>query len=223
MTRRRRWLVRFGILAAIVALLVVLREPILRGLGDQLIVDEPPVPGAAQLILSGDRAPELAIKAFQDGSTTELLIVDWWPTRTERLGITTAHATTLRRALVKHGVPEASILPLPGRPRDLYQVADGIGTWLEQHPDKHLIVYSNRFGSRHVQVIFQRVLGERRERVHLQAVAHPEFDERDWWHNKTGLKDFWSAAVRLVFTWTHDRPGHDYPDWDADAYEKGLR
>jgi hypothetical protein len=223
MTTRRRWLVRIGVIAAIVALLVVFRQPILRGLADQLIVNEPSVPGAAHLILGGDCAPELAVKVFLDGNATEILLVDWWPDRTDRLGITSSHSATLRRALVKHGVPEPSIQSLPGQPRDLYQTADGVGTWLDQHPDKHLIVYCNRFSSRQVQVIFQRVLGERRERVHLQAVAHPEFDERDWWQQKTGLKDFWAATVHLLFTWTHDRPHHDYPDWDPDAYEKGLQ
>jgi hypothetical protein len=223
MTTRRRWLVRFVVVAAIVATLVVFRAPVLRGLGEQLIVDEPPVANAVVLILGGDRSPELAIQTFKDGHTPAILLVDWQPQRAERLGITTSHATTLRHVLVKQGVPEQSIQLLPGRPRDMYEVADGIAAWLEQHPDKHLVVYCGRFGSRHVHVILQRVLGEQRERVHLQAVAHPEYDAGQWWQHKAGLKDFWAAATRLAFAWTHDRPRHDNPVWDPDAYEKGLQ
>jgi hypothetical protein len=223
MIRRRRWLVRFVVIVVIVALLVLFRHAILQGLAEQLIVDEQPQAGAAILILGGDRSPELAVKAFQDGQAPAVLLVDWWPQRPERLGITPPHAAMQRQVLVKHGIPDQDIALLPGQPRDLYQVADSIGLWLEQNPDKHLNVYCGRFDSRQVQVIFGRVLGEQRRRVHAQAVAHPEYDEHDWWCNKMGLKDFWGAGVRLAFVWTHGRPRHDQPEWDPDAYEKELQ
>ena len=223
MLMRRRWLVRLVVVAAFIALLVLFRQPILQGLAEQFVIDEQPQAGAAILILGGDRSPELAVKAFQDGQAPALLVVDWWPQRPERLGITPSHAATLRQVLVKQGVPDQSIALLPGRPRDLYQVADSIALWLAQNPEKQLNVHCGRFGSRQVQVIFGRALGEERKRVHIQAVAQPEYDERDWWCHKAGLKDFWSAGIRLAFVWTHDRPRHDEPEWDADAYEKGLQ
>jgi hypothetical protein len=220
---RRRWLVRLIVVAVLVALLILFRQPILRGLAGQLIVDDLGAENSTVLILNGDRSPELAVKAFQDGKTREILVIDWRPDRPVRLGILPEPKTVERQVLVKQGVPDEAIKEMPGQVRDMHQVAVSINFWLSKHPDRHLTVYCGRFGSRYVDVVFRRALGEQRWRVHLHAVAHPEYDEDDWWRNKSGLKSFWQENVRLAFLLTHGAPRHDETEWDADAYERALR
>jgi hypothetical protein len=220
---RRRWLVRLVVIALLVALVVLFRQPILRGLAGQLIVDDPAAEKSSVLLLGGERSPELAVKAFHAGETREILVVDWRPDRPQRLGILPDSKTVLRHIFVQQGVPEEAVKALPGQASDMYQVATSVNSWLSQHPDEHLTVLCGRFGSRYVGVVFRRVLGEQRARVHLQAVAHPEFDEDNWWRSKIGLKSFWQDSVRLAFVCTHGAPQHNETDWDPDVYERGLQ
>jgi hypothetical protein len=220
---RNRWLRRLAILLVMVLVLFLFRHPILRGLANILIVEDEAPDGAVVLVAGGERAPEVAAELYHAGKTRELLVTNWQPNRVERLGIRPTTGAAFRYILIKESVPENAIAELPGQPENAYELGDAIAAWLRQHPDKHLLVCCPRFTSRRMYTILRSVLGEEMQRVHLRAVANPDYDETNWWQSKAGLKEYWQAAARLGFIWTHGRPERSRPDWDPDAYERSLR
>src|SRR5262245_20645184 len=97
---RRRWLPRFVVLIAVLAILVLFRQAILSWLASWLIVEETPPAKFSLLIAGGDRTAELAVHKYMQGEATEILIVEGAPDRLQRLGIVPPYAESMRQWLI---------------------------------------------------------------------------------------------------------------------------
>ncbi len=127
-----------------------------------------------------------------------------------------------RHFLETHAVPATVIQILPGETRNDWDRARILLDWMREHPEEHVALLCNRFGSRRLRIILDRVLGSDARRVHLVALADRRYDETNWWRSKDGVVAFWDGFSHLGYVslaGEGDGPG---PSWDADAWERSL-
>jgi hypothetical protein len=209
---------------AILALVLALTHSLwLRVLAWPLVADETPPARYTAVVLYADPSLDAAVAAHATGAARRVLVVGWAPGRLEKLGVVPPGPAAVRAELLRRGVPATDLELLAGEPHDLWEVADKLAMWLAEHPDDEVAVYVSRLRSRRVGRILSKVLGDRRDRAHVIALADPEYDENNWWRSKPGALDFCEAWTRLAYGTLHGRPPPPTPDFDPDAFERGLR
>jgi hypothetical protein len=86
-----------------------------------------------------------------------------------------------------------------------------------------VIVLCNRFNSRQRRVVLDQIVGpEPAGRIHLVALADRRYDENDWWTTRTGVKDFFSGWLGLVYARLVGEPPRRAEPWDPDRYQSEL-
>jgi hypothetical protein len=217
------WRWRRLLLALLVALLFLLRRPLLTGLGAVLVSADLPGPVDYVLILDADRAYERGARMYQAGEARCMLLVRIRPGRLEKSHVLLSSVTIARRELSGRGVPHSAVSVLPGEVRGDWEVARRLGEWLRQRPGARVAVLCDRFDSRRKRYVFDAVLGGDAPRVSLHAAPHRRFDETNWWQRKEGSLHLFAAFIRLGFSrlWGEDR--EPWREWDPDEYEEALR
>jgi hypothetical protein len=172
----------------------------LRGLGGLLIVDEPAGAVAGVVPLRGDRMHDAAAARVRDGGA-EVLLIELVPLRQQAMGIVPTRAETDRQALEDRGVPESAIRVLSEETDNDWDAARVLHDWLREHPGTHVAVLSERFGSRRLRILLDRVLGADAGRVHVVGLSDRRYDETNWWRNHDGLAAWLDGIVGLGFVW----------------------
>jgi len=210
-------------LASVLLGLFLLRAPLLRGLAD-LLVTEDPAPHAAHLVLfDGDDRHHHAAELYRTGAVCQILLLERVPERLETFGILLPAAEVDRRKLQACGVPNHAIQVLPGETDDDWDRARLLQAWLHDHPDARLLLLCKRFGSRRLRYILGGVHGGEEARVHLRALPDRDHDETNWWQHKDGLLDFFNSFMGLAHTRLAGESPAPRADWDPDTYERSLR
>jgi uncharacterized SAM-binding protein YcdF (DUF218 family) len=210
-------------LAGVLACAYLCRGPLLRGLGCLLIVDEPQAAMTCLVLLGGDSRHDRAAELYHEGRAGQVLLIQRHLRRLEAFGIVPCADELDRRALRARGVPGSALTLVSGQAGDDWQTIRALRPWLQAHPGAHLHLVCERFGSRRLQVLSQRLLGPDAARVHLLALPSRDHDETNWWQHKEGLLDFLQQAMKLTYTWAAGERTAPWHDWDPDAYEAGLR
>lgn len=193
--RRWRWLIVGGVLLA----LFLGRAPLLRGLAGLLIADEPDQGATALALLGGDRVHDAVAARVRDGGDVEVLLIAAVPRRLEAFGLIPPHTEIDRRALEGRGVPAAAIRVLPGQARDAWDGARVPRDWLRDHPEARVTVLCDRFGSRRLRIILDRVLGPDAARARVAALADRRYDETNWWRSEAGFTCYATEYVKLAY------------------------
>ena len=60
------------------------------------------------------------------------------------------------------------------------------------------------------------------DRVRLQAVADPHYDETNWWQGKEGTLDLFNAYIHLGYIWINGDGGQVQPALLPDDYEHAI-
>ena len=214
------------LLATVVVLgcLYVFRAPILRHVGGFLVVHQPAVAGSAILVFDG-HGPlyDEAGRLYGVGDVSRVLFFRLHPRRSEQVGAVPSGDLTSRHELARRGVPEASMTVLPAEGRRAWDRAVALRDWLGDHLDENVVLLCDRFESRWIRGVLNRTLdGSDADRVHLQAVADPRYDETNWWRGKEGTIDLFNGYVHLGYVWLNGDGGEVRPDMTPDEYEQAI-
>lgn len=220
-TRPRR-LLRWLLFGVLLLALFLGRASLLRGLAGLLIADEPDGGATEIVLLRGDRMHDAAAGRVREGRAVEVLLIAKVPLRHEALGVVPLRTEIDRRALEDRGVSASVIRTLPGQARDDWDAARALHDWLRDHPEAQAAVLCDRFGSRRLRVLLDRVLGPDAARVHVMGLPDRRYDETNWWRHKDGLAGWWDGAVALGYVWLAGEGDKPRAKWDLDAYERAL-
>jgi uncharacterized SAM-binding protein YcdF (DUF218 family) len=200
--RYRRILVFF--LGGVCLLAVVLYRPLLRALGQFLVVSDS-LEKADAIILLGEEVPN----SPRLRKAVELYRAGWAPrivASGRYLRPYLSEAELLHRDLVEAGVPEARILTLAHSPHDRFEESAALRRLIQAQHWKRVLFVSALQHSRRIHSIFQRDLGDL---VDLRVVAAPDnvFRPDSWWHSRRSarmvvqeylhLMQFWISRPRL--------------------------
>jgi hypothetical protein len=215
--------VRGAAVLAVLAGLYLFRAPLLRSAASALVVDQPPEPTAALLLLDADRGPERVAESYRQGRAERVLLIEEWPGRAVELGVLPPREDVLRRNLEAEGVPEESVTVLKGRAKNDWERGRLLREWLAGHPGATVTVLCDRFGSRRLCRVFGVTLGADAGRLRWRAPADRRFDENDWWRHKEGFLRLFSAGTGLGYVWLAGEDREEWRPWEPDQYEKTLR
>jgi uncharacterized SAM-binding protein YcdF (DUF218 family) len=189
---------RFLLLIVFLALLFVLylaRQPLLRFAGGLLVVDDSPRASDAIVLLGddnydGDRASRAA----------ELLRAGWAPhvvASGRYLRPYASMAELERRDLMDRGVPATAIIPYAHRATDTREECTAIGQLAGARAWKRVLLVTSNYHTRRVEYICSRLLPPGIE-LHVLAAADSEYSPDNWWHSRKGVKIFLHEVVGLV-------------------------
>jgi uncharacterized SAM-binding protein YcdF (DUF218 family) len=182
----------WGGVLAVLGILYLLREPVLRLTGEILIVEADPAEADAIFILgddnySADRATRAA-ELYRDRWAPHIVASG----RYLRPYVTIADL--MQRDLTERGVPAAAVLRLPSYAENTRQEANVLLRVTREKKWKRVLVVTSNYHSRRARLIFDRVFGGEAE-VRLIPARDGTYDPKSWWRTRLGVKHFFSEAV----------------------------
>ena len=187
-------LIFYLFLLAFLFVLYLVRHPLLRFAGGVWIVNEPPQPSDAIVMLSddnfeGDRAAEAA----------DLFKAGWAPRVIASGRYLRPYAGIVEletHDLESRGVPAIAIVPLGQRATDTREECIAIGQLLSSHGWKRVLLVTSNYHTRRAEYLCQRALAQG---TALRVVSAPdtEYDPNTWWQTRGGVKIFFHELVGL--------------------------
>lgn len=185
---------KFLLLIFVVVLLAILylvRVPLLRFAGEFWIVDDVPEASDVIIVLSGDNYDAVraarAAALFRAGLAPRVVA-------TGRALRSYASTTDLmKRDLVDHGVPAAAVIPLTHHADGTREEAAAVSEFVASHSWKKVLLVTSNYHTRRSEYIYERTLPPGTQ---LRVISAPdtEYDPQSWWRTREGLKLFLHEA-----------------------------
>jgi uncharacterized SAM-binding protein YcdF (DUF218 family) len=175
----------------LLAILYLVRVPLLRFAGEYWIVDDAPESSDVIIVLSGDNYDAVraarAAALFRAGMAPHVVATG----RSLRSYATTTDL--MKRDLVDHGVPAAAIIPLTHRADDTREEAVAVSEFVNTHGWKKILLVTSNYHTRRSEYIYERILPPGTQ---LRVISAPdiEYDPQSWWRTREGLKIFFHEA-----------------------------
>jgi uncharacterized SAM-binding protein YcdF (DUF218 family) len=176
---------------ALLAILYLVRVPLLRFAGEFWIVDDAPESSDVIIVLSGDNYDAVraarAAALFRAGMAPHVVATG----RSLRSYATTTDL--MKRDLVDHGVPAAAIIPLTHRADDTREEAVAVSEFVHSRGWKKILLVTSNYHTRRSEYIYERTLPPGTQ---LRVISAPdiEYDPQGWWRTREGLKIFFQEA-----------------------------
>jgi uncharacterized SAM-binding protein YcdF (DUF218 family) len=205
-----RLLKRLGIACTVIIVVAVVayifREPILRGIGHQLVYADEPAASDAILVLAGgvlDRELQTAT-LFKAGYAPRVLMTrEQEPRVIEVLrgrGVRfEAPLEMRRRVLTELGVPADRIQVLEPIVRSTFDEARAARQWAEQHRATRLTVVTSSFHTARSRYVFLNVFTGSPTALTFIPAAESDFRPDSWWARRDTLRDGLIEWQKTVF------------------------
>ena len=203
----RRWLIRIiWLLAAGGALVLAccfFRAPLLTGLADAWVVNEPVARADAIVILGGglENRPFAAARLFHAGVAPRILYMDVKPGPAEELGVALPESELTRRILLSNNVPETDMLAIGTNVGSTFDESQAVRAWVRQTGATSIVIATDLFHTRRARWIFHRELRDVPVKIYVAAVEPVRYAADNWWRNEDGLIQFQNEIIKSVYYW----------------------
>lgn len=181
------------VLIALFSAVVVFRDPLLRGLGGALVVDEPVEP--VEIIVvpqwTGDAGAIDAADLIRSGIAGRVAVLPEPPKPAEgelaRRGIHDRDKTTdMVRLLGLLGVSNVEVISNPAASTE----AEGevLLSWCHQHQFRIIVVVSAPDHSRRVRRVLDRSFRGHPTKILVRSARYAAFDPNEWWKTRDGIR-----------------------------------
>ena len=204
LVRRLSWF--FGLVCLLVGTGYVFRTPLLTGLADAWVIDDPVTNADAIVILGGgpETRPFAAARLYHDGVAPMVLYTDVRPGPTEELGITPREPEQTRRVLLSHNVPATAMTMIGTNVATTYDESLAVRAWIEKSGAKTIIIPTDPFHTRRVRWIFRKELRDTQTAIHVVPVNAARYRVKDWWRHEDGVIAFQNEIVKyLYYRWEY--------------------
>ena len=217
------WLALFCFLLS--AFCFVFRSPLLRGLANAWVVNDPLEKADAIIILGGDleSRPVGAAALYKQGLAPRIIYLDVKFEPERLLGLGQSEPELTRQILVKSGVPETALTLIGHRVTSTWDEAQALRAWMQTNNVRNLIVATDLFHTRRARWILRRALADLRPpasdlrspssvlrppssfplhaQIQMAPVANPQYAISNWWQSEEGLVSFQNEWVKLPYYW----------------------
>jgi uncharacterized SAM-binding protein YcdF (DUF218 family) len=197
--RRLAWLLALG--CALLTLCYFFRSPMLRGVAEAWVVNEPVAKADAIVILGGglENRPFAAAKLFEAGAAPKILYMDVKLSPSEEIGVTMAEAEVTHRILLSKGIPDAAMTKIGRSVASTYDESKAVEAWIEKTGAKSIIIPTDMFHTRRVRWLFHKELGDTKADIHVVAVDPRRYKVTDWWQHEEGLIAFQNEIIKFIY------------------------
>jgi uncharacterized SAM-binding protein YcdF (DUF218 family) len=181
--------------AAFLALFYVARHPLMRLAGQFWVVDEPPAPSDALIILGDDNYA--ADRAFHAAELYREGVAPVVVASGRMLRQNASIADLMEHDLESFGVPAAAIVKLTHRAGNTREEAVEAAHLIQARGWKRVLVVTSNYHARRARFIFSRVLPSTVS-LRVSGARDSEFDPSRWWETRQGQKLFLSELAGYV-------------------------
>src|ERR1039457_6149469 len=200
-----KWFRRLvGTLLFLCALLVagyLCRAPLLRGVAQAWIVNEPLSKADVIVVLGGgpDTRPFEAARLFQLSLAPKILLMKPRLTPATELGLTPSEAELTRSVLLKMGIPDQAIFVTSDMVTNSYDESIALRNWARTNGVKRVIVPTDIFHTRRVCWLYGQELKRTGIQVEIEAVPVHQYTAGDWWRHEEGIIAFQNEVLKYAY------------------------
>lgn len=195
-----------GAFALIALLLYVVRVPILRWIGHQLVRSDVVETSDAIVILSGANGErELEAADLYAARVAPLVVITTereskaLPELQRRRVHVEGYVDRRHRLLRELGVPESAIIVLPETVLSTRDEADAFVAWTQAHPVRRVLLVTSVFHTRRGAYIFERALRDAGVIVRVHPATLDRYDPNSWWQDRTTLLEGLVEWQKTIF------------------------
>ncbi len=179
----------------LLAILYLVRVPLLRFAGEFWIVDDAPEASDVIIVLSGDNYD--AVRAARAAALFRAGLAPHVVATGRALRSYASTTELMKRDLVDHGVPAAAVIPLTHHADDTREEAAAVSEFVASHHWKKVLLVTSNYHTRRSEYIYERTLPPGTQ---LRVISAPdiEYDPQSWWRTREGLKLFLHEAGGYV-------------------------
>lgn len=179
----------------------VFRAPLLTGLAEAWVVNDPVTKADAIVVLGGgvENRPFAAAKLYHEGVAPMILYTDVRPGPAEEMGIVSPEAQLTKRILLSNDVPETAMTMLGTNVASTYDESLAVRDWIEKTGSKSIIIPTDPFHTRRARWVFNRELRGLKTQVYVVPVDPVRYQTRDWWRNEEGVIAFQNEAIKYIY------------------------
>ena len=196
-----RWVKWLSAIVLVVVVLVVLRTPTLRGLGNALDYENQPVHSEVMFILSGspfDRANEGA-KLFREGWVEKIVCTgELIPHDFQALGLEFRESQLIEFRLHSLGIADSvvDIVPIGTSTIEESQV---IMSYCIENNVRSAIVLSSKFHTRRIKKVFRKEFRKAGIELCIRGAPSSQYEEGIWWKSEYGLLAVNNEYVKMLW------------------------
>lgn len=205
---------RGGIISTLVALLFLVlllgaiylaRHPLLRFIGDSLVVEDPLEKSDAIIILSddnfyADRATRAA-ELFRQNLAPVVVASGF------RLRPNASIAELMTHDLMERGVPKQNILSFPQDADNTREEAESLKKLAQSKNWKSVIVVTSNYHTRRARYIFRKVLADTIT-IRIASARDGDYDPDHWYEHRKSIKRFAHEVTGFSLAWWELRGQH---------------
>jgi hypothetical protein len=212
------------LLVVTLALIFVFRKAVLTGMASLLVVDDPIQQSDYLLVLGGDQVAEKAAELYQQGTISQILVIEHEPNRLQRMGVLPKDGAVLVKSLLRQDIAKSSINVVPARAKGDWDVARSLQEWLATKPTgTRVLICCGRLESRRLSWLLDQVLDrEYRDAVIIHSLHNGRFDETNWWHQNDGIVNVCNSVLLLGYVGLIGEDKTAWHEWEPDDYEAAL-
>ena len=198
---------RGGIISTLIALLFLVmllggiylaRHPLLRFIGESLVVEDLLEKSDAIIVLSddnfyGDRATRAA-ELFRQNLAPVVVASG------VRLRPNASIAELMTHDLIERGVPKENILPFPQDADNTREEAESLRKLSQSKSWKNVIVVTSNYHTRRAKYIFKRVFPET-VAIRIASARDGDFDPAHWYEHRKSIKRFTHEIGGYLVAW----------------------
>lgn len=203
--KKLKWLKWFlALLLVLCASLIVAglcRAPLLRGLANEWIVNEPLSHADAIVVLGGgpDTRPFEAARLFHLGLASKILLMNSRPSPAAELGLVPTEADIGRGILLKNGVPSDDIIIATDIVTNSFDESISVRNWAKANAALRVIIPTDLFHTRRVRWLYRKELKTTGIQVEIEAVPVHQYSVDDWWKHEDGVVAFQNEVLKYAY------------------------
>lgn len=199
--RLKRWGKRLAIVLGVLLVLYLFRVPILCGIGNYLVVEDPLMHADVAYVLGGgaiDRGTEAA-RVFRTGMVDRFVCTGApIPGDLAVWGLHHTESECTRKVLMDEGIPGDHVEAFKVGTSTQEEMEALLQKALQEHVDTVMII-SHGFHMRRVRYVFKDAFAEKGVTVLLHASPSQLFDTNRWWQSERGLLMVYNEYAKLVY------------------------
>jgi uncharacterized SAM-binding protein YcdF (DUF218 family) len=175
------------------------RSPLLTGMAKLWMVNDPPAPSDAIVVLGGGAQfrPFEAARLYHAGLAPAVLVMNPELRATDLAGLTIPEAELMRRVLLSNAVPAEAIHFLGTNLTSTHEEALTLKQWSKDAHAKSFLIPTGPFQSRRTKWVFRKAFRDPAARLIVTSIQ-PEAC-LDWWRDEKTLIDFQNEVVKDIY------------------------
>ena len=182
----------------------VLRAPLLTGMANAIIVDEPLAPADVIVVLGGDTHLRLAhaAKLFHQGIAPRVVIMAAPLHSASVPGTNSDPAYPFVQIARERGIPDSAItvLRFPAGYANTQGEGQLLREYLEHNPARRVIVVTSAYHTRRARWTLRRELRGVPVEIRMSASPDPGFDASNWWQTEEGFVAYITEMLKFIHT-----------------------